>query len=66
MFELSIHYSDRPSDHNVLNAALELLLQLLKMRSFMLAIPALKSVNETLGTHISFTGLLKINSISLL
>ncbi|XP_046649350.1 huntingtin-like isoform X2 [Daphnia pulicaria] len=61
IFELGVHYSFS-SDHNVVNAALELLQQLLKMRSLILAIPSLKSVNGLQGTRISLRGLSKENS----
>ncbi|XP_057364436.1 huntingtin-like isoform X1 [Daphnia carinata] len=61
IFELGVHYSFS-SDHNVVNAALELLQQLLKMRTLLLAIPALKSANGLQGTRISLRGLSKENS----
>ena len=61
IFELGIHYSFS-SDHNVVNASLELLQQLLKMRTLVLAIPILKSANGLQGTRISLRGLTKANS----
>ena len=51
-----------PSDHNVVNAALEVLQQLLKMRSVLLAVPTLKNATGLQGTRIS-ARIPKANSI---
>ena len=65
ILELCVYYSMYPTDHNVVNAALEVFQQLLKMRDVLLAIPALSCSKGLQGTRISSRGLLKTNSSAL-
>lgn len=51
-----------PTDHNVVNAALELFQQLLKMRSILRGIPSLNCATGLHGTRIASRGLIKTNS----